>query len=186
MSKTIYTIGDSHAWHGWLHIPNVITLERGPMLMHSIGSEVNRINHAKGLPEDAILCFCWGEIDCRCHVNKYPPYQKTIDTLVENYIKTVSCSKETHKDIWIFNVVPPPRRISVIENPSFPFLGSDEERLSYVKYMNKKLSESEFVFVDVYDKYADNDGFLNMSLSDGHVHIRDTRYLIEWINQHRG
>jgi hypothetical protein len=184
--KTIYTIGDSHAWHCWLKIPNVIVGHYGPMLMHSIGQAENRINHAKDIPGDAILCFCWGEIDCRCHVHKYQPYQKTIDVLVENYLNTIRCSKKTHNDIWVFNVVPPPRRKDIInENPGFPFLGSDEERLAYVKYMNKKLSESEFIFVNVYDKYADQDGFLKMELSDMHVHIAEEKYLVEWINQHR-
>ena len=105
--------------------------------------------------------------------------------MVEGYLKTVSKSKETHKNIWIYNVVPPPRKTVAVESPSFPFLGSDDERLSYVKYMNELLRKSEFTFVDVYDKYADRDGFLKMELSDGHVHIEDEKPLLEWVNLHR-
>jgi hypothetical protein len=182
----IYTIGDSHAWHGWLKIPDVVTNERGPMLMHSIGAEVNQRNHAESFPSDAIVCFCWGEIDCRCHVHKYQPWKETIDKLVEDYFKTISYTKKTHKNIWVFNVMPPPRRSMVTENPGFPFLGSDDERLAYVKYMNEKLRQSEYTFVDIYDRYADKDGFLlPFPMSDNHVHIEDEKPLLEWVNLHR-
>ncbi|MFA5403220.1 MAG: hypothetical protein WC318_06980 [Candidatus Omnitrophota bacterium] len=181
----IYTIGDSHAWHTWLKIPGVVTNPQGPMLMYTIGLPENQRNWAKDIPIEAIVCFCWGEIDCRCHVYKYQPWQDCIDRLVEGYLKTVSCSKETHKNIWIYNVLPPPRRNGAVESPGFPFLGSDDDRLAYVKYMNKKLSESEFTFVDVYDKYSDKDGFLKMEISDAHVHIEDEKPLLEWVNLHR-
>lgn len=181
----IYTIGDSHSWHAWLKIPGVITNNFGPMLMHTIGLPEHRVNWSKDMPSEAIICFCWGEIDCRCHIHKYQPWRETIERVVENYLRTVSKSKETHKNIWIYNVVPPPRRAAAVESPGFPFLGSDDERLAYVRYMNELLSKSEFTFVDVYDKYADKDGFLKMELSDGHVHVEDEKPLLEWVNLHR-
>jgi hypothetical protein len=180
---TIYTIGDSHCWHGWLKVPGVITKTSGPMLMHSIGlSNAIIIND---IPKDSLVIFCWGEIDCRCHVHKYQPWEETIDTLVKNYLNILRLNAKVNKNIAIFNVVPPPRRKNAHENASFPFLGSDDERLSYVKYMNNKLSESEFIFIDVYDKYCDSEGFMNMKLSDGHVHIAEEKYLVEWVNKYR-
>lgn len=183
-NSTIYTVGDSHCWHAWLKIPGVITKTTGPMLMHTLG--LSELILVEDIPKDAIVCFCWGEIDCRCHVHKYQPWKETIDILVKNYLNVVRLNAKTHKNIWIFNVVPPPRRKSAVsENPGFPFLGSDEERLSYVKYMNEKLRESEFPFVDVYDKYADSEGFLNMEYTDNHVHIEDPIFIIEWINKYR-
>ena len=104
-----------------------------------------------------------------------------MDELVKNYMETIALNARTHKNIWIYNILPPPRRSSAVENPGFPFLGSDEERLYFVRYMNRKLKESGYPFVDVYDKYADKDGFLRMELSDAHVHIENEVYLAEWI-----
>lgn len=179
----IYTVGDSHCWHAWLKIPGVITNTMGPMLMHSFGLSKSII--VNNFPKEASVVFCWGEIDCRCHVHKYQPWQETIDILVKNYLDTIRLNSEINKKILIYNVVPPPHREKASENAAFPFLGSDQERLSYVLYINKKLKESEFTFIDVYDKYADKDGFLNMSLSDNHVHIEDPIFIIEWLNQNR-
>ena len=178
----IQTIGDSHCWHAWLKIPGVITNTIGPMLMHTLG--MSKAIMVKEIPKDDTIIFCWGEIDCRCHVHKFQPWKETIDELVEKYLDVIRLNVEFNKNILLFNVVPPPRKEKTQENLKFPFLGSDEERLSYVKYMNKKLSESEFGFIDVYDKYADSDGFLNMAYSDNHVHIADPIFIIEWL-QHR-
>jgi hypothetical protein len=180
----IYTVGDSHCWHAWLKIPRVITQTCGPMTMHSFG--LSKVIIIDKIPKDAIVVFCWGEIDCRCHVHKYQPWQETIDILVKNYLDTIRLNAKVNPNIWIYNVVPPPRRANTSENPGFPFLGSDEERLSYVQYINKKLKESEFFLVDIYNKYCDKDGFLNMSLSDNHVHIANEKFLAEFIAQHRG
>jgi len=180
--KTIYTLGDSHAWHSWLKIPGVVTNHYGPMLMYSFG--ITKPMMTADIPTDGMLVFCWGEIDCRCHVHKYQPWQQTIDELVKNYFESIRINTLNHKDVWVYNVVPPPRKELAAESPGFPFLGTNEERLSYVKYMNKKLSEGPYGFVDVYDKYSDADGFLKMELSDGHVHIEDEKYLAEWIDNH--
>lgn len=179
----IHTIGDSHCWHAWLKIPFVQTHTAGPMLMHTFGQAKSVI--VSELPKDAIICFCWGEIDCRCHVHKYPPYEKTIDELVENYLAAIAENAKTHKNIWVFNVVPPPRRDGAQENPSFPFLGTDEERLKYVRYMNQCLrigcQEKGYLFVDIYNQYADKDGFLRPEMSDGHVHIAEPAPLRDWV-----
>jgi len=180
-NKVIYTVGDSHCWHAWLKIPGVITRGMGPMTMYHFG--LSRVNVVEGIPEDAIVCFCWGEIDCRCHVHKYQPWQETIDKLVENYLYTIGLNAKTHKNVWIYNVVPPPRKAKTPENPGFPFLGTDEERLAYVKYMNEKLKQGGYPFVDIYDKLCDQDGFLIAEKSDGHVHIADEKPLIEWITE---
>lgn len=178
----IYTIGDSHAWHCWLNVPNVVTKTRGAMLMYTLGMSTKPML-LEDIPKDDIICFCWGEIDCRCHVHKHLPYKECIDRLVENYVKAIKMNTVDRPHVWVFNVVPPPRKGKVAaENQAFPFLGSDEERLLYVQYMNEKLREAPFVFVDVYGKYCDKDGFLNMTMSDGHVHIADPKPLTEWVN----
>lgn len=179
----IYTVGDSHAWHAWLKIPFVKTGSYGPMTMYRFGKDRPIVTDS--IPDDVIVCFCWGEIDCRCHVNKYQPWKKTIDHLVENYIDAIKENTKRFNDVWIFNVVPPPRREdSAFENPGFPFVGTNEERLDSVRYMNNRLRSSGFVFVDVYDKYCDAEGFLRMDMSDNHVHIADEKPLIRWLVNH--
>lgn len=176
----IYTVGDSHCWHTWLKIPGVVTKTIGPMTLYRFG--IDKPFVLDGIPEDATVCFCWGEIDCRCHINKHQPWKKTIEGLVERYIEAIRVNIKRHK-VLIFNVVPPPRKADTPENPGFPFVGTDEERLSYVRYTNELLRKSQYIFVDIYDKYADADGFLRKDMSDGHVHIADERPLIEWLKE---
>ena len=177
----IYTVGDSHCWNAWSKIPGVKFHLLGPMLMNTMGRD--KVIVVEGIPEDANIIFCWGEIDCRCHVHKYQPWKENINYLVENYIKAIDENAKTHKNIWIFNVSPPPHEKEVIAAPHFPFRGTDEERLSYVKYMNEKLKESKYPFVDVYDKYCDKDGFSNRELMPDGVHIGNTKHLVEWIDK---
>lgn len=80
---------------------------------------------------------------------------------------------------------PPPRKKYAAENKDYPFLGTDQERLNYVLYFNKKLKEycdyNNFLFFDVYDKYSDNDGFLIPEYSDGHVHIKNSKFINNFI-----
>lgn len=180
--KVIRTVGDSHAIHPWHKIPGVVTSSVGPMLMHSFGLSPQH-HILAGVPRDGILVFCWGEIDCRCHVNKFQPWQETVDKLAANYLDCIRRITLGFGEVWIFNVVPPPRRARALESNGFPFVGTDEERLGYVRRLNDRLRESEFVFVDVYDSYADEDGFLRMELSDCHVHLSDEKPLADWIKR---
>ena len=39
------------------------------------------------------------------------------------------------------------------------------------------LSVIDWVYFDVYDAYSDDDGYLRMDLSDGHVHITDGTHI---------
>jgi len=73
------------------------------------------------------------------------------------------------------------------ENSDFPYLGTDEERKAYVLYFNEKLQqkcfEYNFLFLNIYDNYIDSNGYLNTSLSDGGVHIRNAIYLKQFIEK---
>jgi len=181
----IYTAGDSHCVFAWCEIPDVTTYTAGPMTMYSWGLNKNKVCGA--VPKDAIVVMCSGEIDCRCHVHNHQPWKETIDDLVDKYL--IAIREETAdrdlKNVWIYNVVPPLRPDEIVaEAPNYPLVGSGEERVQYVKYMNKKLSESEFTFVDVYDKYSDENGFMKFKLSDGHHHIQNSKYLSEWLENY--
>ena len=189
----IHIIGDSHAHNGWemidryqlqLYMNNI-----GPKLCYSFGRDkLNCLNIKKyNVENNGIVIFCFGEIDCRCHINKHVTkertYQMIIDDIVENYFKAIEENVKQYDNLYIavFNVVPPVEKYNTVEYEEFPFLGSDEERKSYVLYFNKKLEEYcnkyNYFFFNVYDKYCDSNGFLNKELSDSNVHILNPVYM---------
>ena len=80
---------------------------------------------------------------------------------------------------------PPIERYNTYENIEQPYLGSDQERKQYVLYFNQilreKCNENNWVFFDIYNKYIDNNGYLNKQLSDGNVHIKNGIHIQEFI-----
>ena len=48
----------------------------------------------------------------------------------------------------------------------------------------KKNNAADILYYDIYDKYIDENGYLKEDLSDGHVHIRDPKYIIDFIREH--
>jgi hypothetical protein len=198
----IYTFGDSHCCFPWgafegqhykVKIPNVIVpqdhINGVPQTMYKFG--LSQMILVDKIPKDSIACFSFGEIDCRYHIFKYQSWWKeNIENVVKEYLNTIRKNAKINQNIWIYNIVHPlkdsEREDLWYGSPDrkIPFRGSDYERLLYAKYMNKLLREnSEFVFVDIMDKYCDKDGFLIKKFSDSGVHITDERYLVEWINR---
>jgi hypothetical protein len=190
---TIHTIGDSHSYNGWSGITNH---HLGPRLCYSFGRD--KLNFCDirnfNIQDGDTIIFSLGEIDCRCHINKHinetTKYEDIIDNIVYNYIEAIKLNIETSqlelKNICIYNIVPPIEKHNTHENPSQPYLGSDEERKNYVLYFNKKLkekcSENNYIFFDIYDNYIDENGFLRKDLSDDNVHIREGEYITNFIN----
>jgi hypothetical protein len=184
---TIITIGDSHSTivHGsW---PAYVSVQHlGPKLCYSFGQ--NPFELSGSSPGDTVI-FCLGEIDCRCHVHKYVTetvtYQFIIDKLIEKYIKTIKNAVQ-NKGVrtCIYNVVPH-TKLEVVsdQGAAYPTVGSDEERKTYTLYFNQKVkekcNENGFIFFDVYDDYADQDGFLKRELSDGSVHIGNGEFIVK-------
>ena len=189
---TIHTIGDSHCYSGW---SNIITPHHlGPVLCYTFGKDrCDLRNPAYSIRDGDTVIFCFGEIDCRCHVYKHinetTTYEQVIDAIVENYVEaikvTIATSQLKLKRVGVYNVVPPVQRHNTHEDPGYPYLGSDDERKAYVLYFNQllraKCAENNFVMFDVYDNYADNNGFLRKELSDGQVHIRDGIYIRDFM-----
>jgi len=185
--KIIYPVGDSHAWHCWLKIPEASTYTVGPMTLYHFGLYKPVVTDL--IPKDKIVVFCWGEIDCRCHVYMHLPSIPCINNLVKNYreaIKVNTIGRDPGK-VWVYNVVPPAKE-HPLDNPGFPFLGTGEERLSYAQYMNETLSRmchvEGWTFVDVYKFYSDKEGFLIPGMSDDQVHVSDPKPLQEFVNAH--
>ncbi len=80
------------------------------------------------------------------------------------------------------------RKLGRPENPDYPYLGTDEERLAYVRCMNSLLAQHcerhGLLFVDVGAGYSDEAGFLRESQSDGNVHLVDPAPLARFLDQH--
>jgi hypothetical protein len=181
---TVHTIGDSHSGAGWT---GARQHPLGPLLCYSFGKEkLNRCDiRSFDIKDGDTIVFCLGEIDCRCHIHKHvsdtTTYQDVINSIVDNYFEAielnVSVSQLKLKHVCVYNVVPPIQKNNTYENPDYPYLGTDEERKQYVLYFNIKLKEKciekGYIFVDVYNKYIDTNGFLRKDLSDDHVHIHD-------------
>jgi len=188
----IHTIGDSHSHNGWVDIVNH---HLGPRLCYSFGRDkldFCDIRHYNMVDGDTVV-FCLGEIDCRCHIHKHISENNThhniIDNIVENYFAAIKINVATcgiqFKHVCVYNIVPPIQKHNTPEDPHQPYLGTDEERRGYVLYFNRKLSEkcheNGFIFIDVYDKYADENGFLRKDMSDGKVHIRNGVHISNFI-----
>lgn len=194
---SIHTIGDSHSYSGWDR-NQIINHHLGPILCYSFGNEkLSRCDIQNyNMNDDDTIIFCFGEIDCRCHIHKHITdkisYTDIIDKIVTNYFEAIQLniitSKIKFKNICVYNVVPPIQIYNTLENREYPFLGTDIERQQYVLYFNKKLKEKcieyNYIFFDIYDKYIDQNGFLRKDLSDNHVHISNGTYITEFIQEH--
>ena len=190
----IHTIGDSHSYSGW---SGIINHHLGPILCYSFSKEkLNRCDIRNfNIKDGDTIIFCLGEIDCRCHIHKHitdtTTYQDIINNIVDNYFEAiklnVTVSQIKLKNVCIYNVVPPIQKYNTHENPKYPYLGTDEERKQYSLFFNKELKkkciENNYIFFDIYDKYIDDNGFLRKDLSDDNVHIRDGKYITNFINE---
>lgn len=192
-----HTFGDSHAKFPWEHVVvenlKISVHWLGPKLMHTFGREKkNVVDIAKfGVRSGDVVCFSFGEIDCRCHVKKHAEngdYQTVIDRLVEQYADAIEDNtKDRNVHTCVFNVVPPAAANSFRDNPDYPLTGTDAERRAYVSYMNDRLAQmcaqKGFTFIAVHDAYADENGMLNRQLSDGSVHLRNPIHVEEFLRR---
>ena len=116
----IHTFGDSHASNtisGWKDCNDIITHHLGAKLCYTFGREILNLCDIRkyDINDGDSLIFCFGEIDCRCHVHKHitatTPYRNVIDSIIDSYITAINIniynSDINFKNICIYNVVPP-------------------------------------------------------------------------------
>lgn len=194
----IHTFGDSHSRFGWQQIKKykIKINHLGPKLMFSFGKEKNKLIDLTKytLSSGDAVIYCFGEIDCRCHIHKYvvnDDYQSIIDPIVDNYISAIilNINYYSNKNIktCVYSITPPVIAATSKENPDFPFLGSDHQRKKYHTYMNQKIKEKcaeyNIIFFDVSNLYSDDGGFLKKELSDGICHILNPIYIEQKIQE---
>lgn len=179
----LHTFGDSHS-HWNIKILNqtqhdVILLPHpfyGKTLHGIITLGKNGIDFSRyNIDKFSIVMFNFGEIDSRNHLHKFLSVgiYSEIKRLVSEYEKLILLNLELvpEAEIWIGGLVPPK------ENPLAAHLGSNQERLLYNRLLNDEIfrmaKQNQFVFLDNFKDYANEYGFLNSSISDGHIHIKD-------------
>lgn len=200
-NNILYTFGDSHSrCKSWktLSIPNLTIkwYDGKPYTMARFSMEkINLLNIKDyGVEDGNLVCFCFGEIDCRTHYSKpenLEIYKELINEIVPRYFEAIKLNVEQFKNLttMVFNIVPPTKlndwliqhykEHNADINIAFP--GIDKDRRSVTLYMNSKLKEycekNNYIFFDVYDDYSDSDGFLSEDLKDEAVHISNPIYM---------
>jgi hypothetical protein len=190
----IHTFGDSHSRFGWESISHpkikIHHHTRGAILMHSFGrdpfAKFNLTDPCWNVKEGQVICFCFGEIDCRRHIHKHAnkDYKEVIDKLIEPYFKAIAAQVTQFQNLTtcVYNIIPPMKGGSMHSQR-----GPLNKRKEYAIYLNqllaKKCAEVGYLFVDVYNSYAKN-GLLNKKLSDGDIHIKNPVYLTAFLEKH--
>lgn len=196
----IYIYGDSHAHYSFknLTLPHK-NLWQASITMHRIGRDnriINFVNKEK-LQGNDIIIIAYGEIDCRCHIQRQIDMGRNedeiINELVTNYIRTIKNNiTEAIVNAIIVGVIPPTKQTEhdALHGPimhEFPFVGSDEARVRYTNKVNKILeelaAENKFIFFNPYSYYTRDDGTLKRELSDLSVHLGDNSQFLKSFNE---
>jgi hypothetical protein len=154
--------------------------------MHRIGRDKSIVNWIPCSPNDTII-LAYGEVDCRGHIGKQIDLgrqeEDVITELTSEYIDTIRRVVTGH--VVVVAVIPPTTHAEYrAENPDggFPFVSSDADRVRYTKKVNQSLAvlckQNGFVLFDPYGPYTREDGCLRRELSDGNVHVGDTRHVL--------
>jgi hypothetical protein len=192
----IYIYGDSHARFSFMNlgIPFYDKCEYS-ITMHRIGRD-NQIVNFNNWEHDhnSVICIVYGEIDCRCHIQRQIDLGKNEDDviheLVENYFKTIKNNVTICKKIVIVGIIPPTKQEdcetfngSIQESHPYPFAGTDLDRVRYTTKMNNLIQEfcttHDFVYFNPYQYYTREDGTFDYEYSDKTMHLKDNAYFLE-------
>jgi hypothetical protein len=191
----IYLYGDSHIKAGFQNMKlNHIDLHCASVTMFRIGRDNIIINFDKNmvLNKNDVIVLAYGEVDCRCHIQKQiyngKDEDNIINELVEKYFLTIKNNICIECKIIIVGIIPPTKQndYESLHGPilhEFPFIGTDEDRVKYTYKMNKKLEElsiiNNYIYFNPYEYYTRQDGTLNYELSDKTVHLGNNSYFLE-------
>jgi hypothetical protein len=172
----MFVYGDSHAAATFRGMG--IDRSQSSKTMHGVGRRGVPNFNASDHTKDSIAVFCFGEVDCRCHIQRQINLGRreddVIQELVDAYLATVNQSVGTNV---VVAVIPPTRQADYesVNGPithHLPFVGTDEDRVRFTRKVNDRLAKHP-LFFDPYAPYTRPDGCLNFALSDGTVHIKD-------------
>ena len=188
----IYIYGDSHAFFSFKNLKiSHVNRARSAVTMFRIGRDNTIINLNKNtrFQINDVVVLTYGEIDCRCHLQKQINLGRNeddvIDELVNNYFRTIRNNVRNLK-VVIVGVIPTKKvDAELIGDPSneYPFVGTNEDRVRYTMKLNKKLEEManshNYIYFNPYSYYTRADGTLKDELSDTNVHLGDNSYFLQ-------
>lgn len=190
----LYIYGDSHAKFSFKNtmIPH-INYHHPSITMFRIGRDNMIVNYNSHEHDtNNTICCVYGEIDCRCHIQRQIDIGKdedeVIEDLVSSYFTTLYNSIRVYKQVIVTGVIPPTRQIDyeVVHGPimhEFPFVGTDESRVRYTKKVNimidKLCNQYGYLYFNPYKYYERADGTLQYEYSDGTVHLGNNSFLLE-------
>jgi len=138
--------------------------------------------HIVSVPTDGIVIASFGEVDIRSHITNNISVNITeddvINKLITNFIKALLFNKNNYKYIAVQSIVPPTRKS---DSNYVPENVSDIDRIRYTKkintILNTELPKYNMFFLNLYDHYVDDEGFLKSDLRDDNIHIIHTNYM---------
>ena len=194
----IYIYGDSHAAITFKGLPlDHKNYSRSSVTLFRIGRDKTIINFDPNevTGKNDIVVLCWGEVDCRCHIQRQINSGKDEDTVITELITAYSETLRTTltntvkaAQIILVAVIPPTKQNDYerIHGPithEFPFIGTDEDRVRFTRKINTQLQELAsthgYTFFNPYDYYTLPDGTLHHALSDTMVHIGDNSHALD-------
>ena len=201
----IYIYGDSHANLSFKNLPlphhkfyeNSITMFRvgrdKSIMKFDKEGIINDASDASDPSTRILISITYGEIDCRCHINRQINLQRDEDDiiceLVNKYIDAIIDNiAGLDAKIVVVGVIPPTKQSDYEHlygqiTHEFPFLGSDQDRVRYTQKTNRLLEElskkNNFIYFNPYLHYTRDDGTLKYELSDNTVHLGDNSHFLE-------
>jgi hypothetical protein len=190
----IYIYGDSHARFGFkdLELPH-INLYESSVTMFRIGRDNKIINFNNNIHnKHSMLCFVYGEVDCRCHIQKQIILGKNEDDIINelicNYFTTIKNNVNEYKKIIVVGIIPQRNKndyekINGEITHEYPFVGNDEDRVRYTTKMNELIKNycynNDYIYFNPYDYYTNEDGTLRSEFSDTNVHLGNNSFFLE-------
>lgn len=186
----IFIYGDSHAIFSFKRLTLFHENHGTPSVtMHRIGRDKYVVNAQPAKHQsDSTVVVCYGEVDCRCHVQRQIDQGRLEDEvlreLADAYFATLDRGLSVVRHVVVVGIIPPTecREHEAIHGPithAFPFVGTDTDRARYTAKMNRLLEEHcrtrapRFVYFNPYLPYTRPNGCLRHEYSDTNVHLGD-------------
>lgn len=180
--EDVVVFGDSHAHFCFSGIPRCRVHWLRETTMHRIGRDgLSALDIREyGVPEQATVVFCFGEIDVRCHIGKQADLrncslEEVVADLVGRYEASILANTRVSSvaRVAVSSVVPP---TSLHYDPTFPCYGTLEERISVTQALNRSLRDmtrkNGMSYIDLYAVFRNADGAMDERFRDGSVHVR--------------
>src|SRR3989304_36257 len=137
------TIPPTDKWHEYEHFR---VLHVGAITAYNICNNTSIFNQCKAILKNESILLSFGEIDCRCRVDREPDKYENIDLIIDRYFTFIKSIE--NKNIICMGIVP-----CLVETPFSDWFAADKsrsdifistrgtlaERNSYKQYFNFKL-----------------------------------------------